>query len=176
MIYHVAAHRQAGVPKDADSIIIHFIATEESESITDGKLFDSDESIALCAMLAPLFDVKRQKRISPDSVVKIYNTYANKNGWQQCQKLPETLRRTLLRATKQFPEANQWHTIMKGWESDKFFSGKDAGYDYRPKIRTMLYRSRYEEFYENGMSLGDDSRPASKVDAIIDEFRSLLGN
>lgn len=89
-----------------------------------------------------------------EQVIQLYNDYAKKNKWVRCTKLTDELKKRLAKALKQFPELSDWEVILKGWEAHHFFSGKSGQYS-SIKIHTMLYSSRYEEFYNDGVALSE---------------------
>lgn len=102
-----------------------------------------------------------------EDVVELYNTYAKKNGWQQTKVITPKLRDALNKATKVLKESQDWEAVMLGWEAHDFFSGKSGA--YKAKLVTMLYKSRYEEFYADGLELQEKSTGT-------DDFLAQLNN
>ena len=106
-----------------------------------------------------------------DDVVALYNVHAKKNGWQRLVKLTPKIREQLNKALVTFKTEEEWATIMRGWEAHRFFSGKSG--EYKAKLVTMLYKCRYEEFYNDGLELEDG--PALKgADAIVADWGAKL--
>lgn len=156
MIIHVIA--DAGHKSDIDKIVLHFsggpdvLDSENEKTVSIDLATTTKIASILSDTIVSIINPKTgQKRVTPEDVVELYNIHAKKNGWQISKTLPTVLRKSILSALKKYPSMDQWHTIMKGWESDAFFSGRSGIYD-RIKIRTMLYKSRYEDFYEDGLT------------------------
>lgn len=98
-------------------------------------------------------DVTRKSdKFNVENLIELYNQYAEKNHWQKCRSITSEIKRYGQAAIKKLPLKEDWVLVFQGWESDPFFSGKSGVYD-RIKIRTMFFKTRYMEFYEDGLAL-----------------------
>jgi hypothetical protein len=103
-----------------------------------------------------------------NDLISLWNEYATKHKWQRVVKPGEALKKKLSSALKELPEIDQWKVVMRGLESDDFFSGRRS--DYKTNIETLLFKSRYMNFYNAGV----DAQERPTIDSILDEFRELL--
>ena len=111
------------------------------------------------------------ERMTPNAIVEIYNATAKEMGWQTCKTIGSDLNKRLLVMAKNHPDPNYWHTVMIGWKKNPWFSGSSGVYT-RVKIRTMVVKARYEDFFEDG----DDSeevKPKTHADRMVDYLTSL---
>jgi hypothetical protein len=105
---------------------------------------------------------------SASAIVDLYNDYAKRNKWQVSLKVSMDTMRKLKAAAKELPEMDNWEAVMRGWMAHDFFSGRKL--DYRPNLMTMLFKSRYMDFYNAGL----ESPEIQTTDSILDEFKELL--
>lgn len=105
-------------------------------------------------------------RITPLQIIGIYNEYALKHKWQKVVKPGEALKKKLGIAAKELPEADQWHTVMKGLLADTFFSGRES--NYKTSIETLIFKSRYMTFFNSGL----DAPIVKTLDDLIAEVLS----
>lgn len=126
---------------------------------------------ATCPCCNHVFDtdspLDNTKKTTPLDVIALYNEHAQKHKWQRVVKPGEALKKKLSTAIKELPSLDDWRLVMKGLESDKFFSGKNS--DYKTKIDTLLFNSRYMTFYNAGLEA-----PTSSIDSFLDECKEFL--
>lgn len=136
--------------------------------VVGGDTFSCQDSLPLLKADPPEFTC--------EDIVRIYNAQANRMGWVRVRSISERIRRYLLPALKKHANEEYWETVMAGWESDEFFSGR-SGALRNIKIMTMLHKGRHEDFYEDGLLLkGEKEKKESflaDIDAAFTEPRDL---
>jgi hypothetical protein len=106
--------------------------------------------------------------VNDESFISLWNEFAGRNNWMKLKSLNKILKTKVSSARKDFPEIEQWRTILRGMEMHPFFSGKTGQYT-RPKAMTLFFKSRYFEFYDDA-----DSEPLmTPTESILDKWRSM---
>jgi hypothetical protein len=83
-----------------------------------------------------------------------------------------------LKASKLLKSEADWLTMLNGWHSHDFYSGRSGRFTGQPNLEMLLRKNLYEELYELGLSVseGEYKDPDTKMAETIKGLDEILAS